>query len=54
MFLAPHWIFNFGVLVFGIALVAVLVMTRHRRYFLDKRLYLGGGAAMAFLLPYVL
>lgn len=43
-----------GVLVFGIALTAGLVLTRHRRHFLDKRLYLGGVTAMAFLLPYVL
>ncbi len=43
-----------GVLVFGVALVAGLLMTRHRRYFLDLRLYLGGAAAMAFLAPYVL
>ena len=42
-----------GVLVFGIALVAGLLLTRHRRFFLDWRLYFGGAVAMIFLLPYV-
>ncbi len=43
-----------GVLVFGLALAAGLIATRFRRHFLDRRLYLGGAVAMAFLLPYVL
>ncbi len=43
-----------GVLVFGVALAAGLVATRHRRFFLDRRLYLAGATAMAFLAPYVL
>ncbi len=41
-----------GVLVFGLALAAGLVLTRHRRHLLDWRLYLGGVTALVFLLPY--
>ncbi len=43
-----------GLLVFGVALVAGLVLTEHRRYFADRRLYLGGAIALAFTIPYVL
>ncbi|MCP4898629.1 MAG: glycosyltransferase family 39 protein [bacterium] len=43
-----------GILVFGLAMVIGLVLTRHRRHFMDKRLYIGGATAMLFLLPYVL
>lgn len=43
-----------GVLVFGIASAVGLVVTRHRRQLLDRRLYLGGLIALIFLLPYAL
>jgi len=43
-----------GVLVMGAALVAGLAATKHRRHFLDKRLYLAGVIAVVFLAPYVL
>lgn len=41
-----------GLLVLGVALVVGLVATRHRRHFADRRLYLGGAIALAFLVPY--
>jgi 4-amino-4-deoxy-L-arabinose transferase-like glycosyltransferase len=41
-----------GLLVFGVALVIGLAATRHRRHFADKRLYLAGAIALAFLAPY--
>jgi len=43
-----------GILVYGIALVVGLLLTRLRRHFLDRRLYVGGAIALMFLLPYVL
>lgn len=43
-----------GILVFGIALVPGLILTAHRRHFLDKRLWIAGGIAAAFLIPYFL
>jgi 4-amino-4-deoxy-L-arabinose transferase-like glycosyltransferase len=42
-----------GMLVFGAALVIGLLATKHRRHFRDRRLYLAGGIALVFLLPYV-
>jgi len=42
-----------GVLVFGAALAAGLVVTKHRRHFTDWRLWAAGGLALLFLLPYV-
>ncbi|MEJ2720499.1 MAG: glycosyltransferase family 39 protein, partial [bacterium] len=42
-----------GLLTFGLALVIALLATRHRRYFTDRRLYLAGAIAMAFLVPYL-
>ena len=41
-----------GLLVFGAALVGALLVTPHRRHFADRRLYIGGAIALAFLLPY--
>ncbi len=43
-----------GLLVFGAALVAGLLATRHRRHFKDIRLYAAGAIALAFVLPYLL
>jgi 4-amino-4-deoxy-L-arabinose transferase-like glycosyltransferase len=43
-----------GVLVFGVALAAGVVLTRHRRHLWDPRLFLGGAIALVFLLPYAL
>jgi hypothetical protein len=43
-----------GLLVMGVALVVGLAATKHRRHFLDKRLYLAGAIAVVFLVPYVL
>ena len=43
-----------GLLVMGVALVIGLAATKHRRQFLDKRLYLAGAIALVFLVPYVL
>jgi 4-amino-4-deoxy-L-arabinose transferase-like glycosyltransferase len=43
-----------GLLVFGLALLVGLLITRHRRHFADKRLYLAGLIAAAFAAPYIL
>ena len=43
-----------GVLVFGIALAVGLVVSRHRRQLLDRRLYLGSLIALILVLPYIL
>jgi len=43
-----------GLLVFGLVLALGLVLTQHRRHFLDRRLWLAGALAAAFLVPYVL
>jgi len=43
-----------GVLVFGAALAAGLVATKHRRHLADWRLWIAGALALLFLLPYVL
>ena len=43
-----------GVLVFGVALAAGLVATKHRRHLADWRLWAAGVLALLFLLPYVL
>lgn len=42
-----------GLLVFGVAMVLALAVTGHRRHFNDRRLYLAGGLALAFLVPYL-
>jgi len=60
-----HWIafglvvglglFNkIGLLVLGAALVIGLAATSNRRHFADRRLYLGGAIAIAFLVPYAI
>lgn len=43
-----------GLLVFGVALVAGLLATGHRKQFLERRLWLAGILALIFLAPYVL
>jgi hypothetical protein len=43
-----------GLLVFGLALVIGLLVTRHRRHFTTPRLYVAGAIAVSFALPYVL
>ena len=43
-----------GLFVFGPALLAGLLATRHRRHLADPRLYIAGGIAAAFVLPYLL
>ncbi len=43
-----------GLFVFGFALVIGLLATRHRRHFTDRRLYLAGMIAVAFVVPYIL
>jgi 4-amino-4-deoxy-L-arabinose transferase-like glycosyltransferase len=43
-----------GLFVFGFALLIGLLATRHRRHFADRRLYLAGMIAVAFVVPYVL
>ncbi|MGD8413418.1 MAG: glycosyltransferase family 39 protein [Candidatus Latescibacterota bacterium] len=43
-----------GLLVWGLALVIGLAATKHRRHFLDRRMYLGGLIAVVFMLPYLL
>lgn len=43
-----------GLLVFGLALVLGVLLTRHRRHLKDRRLYMAGGLALLFLLPYIL
>lgn len=43
-----------GLLVFGMALAIGLLVTPHRRHFTDRRLWLAGGLALVFLLPYAL
>jgi hypothetical protein len=43
-----------GLLVLGLALIAGLAATQHRRHFADKRLYLAGLIALVFLAPYAL
>ncbi len=43
-----------GLLVFGLALLIGLLATEHRRHFADRRLYLAGVIAVAFILPYIL
>ena len=43
-----------GLFVFGFALVIGLLVTRHRRHFLDRRLWLAGVIAGALLLPYII
>ncbi|UCF04724.1 MAG: glycosyltransferase family 39 protein [bacterium] len=43
-----------GLLVFGLTLVIGLLVTRHRRHFADRYLYLGGLIAIVFLIPYAL
>ena len=43
-----------GLAVLGMAVVAGLLLTEHRRQLADWRLYAGGALAAAFLAPYVL
>lgn len=43
-----------GLFVFGLALLIGLLLTRHRRHFADRRLYLAGLIAGLFVLPYFL
>jgi 4-amino-4-deoxy-L-arabinose transferase-like glycosyltransferase len=43
-----------GLFVFGLALVISLAATGHRRHFTDRRLYLAGLVAIAFVVPYIL
>jgi hypothetical protein len=43
-----------GLLVFGLVLALGLLLTQHRRHFLDRRLWLAGALAAVFLVPYVL
>lgn len=43
-----------GLFVFGLALVIGLAATSHRRHFTDRRLYLAGMIAVAFVVPYIL
>ena len=43
-----------GLLVFGVALAIALVATPHRRHLVDRRLWLAGGIALIFLLPYLI
>jgi 4-amino-4-deoxy-L-arabinose transferase-like glycosyltransferase len=43
-----------GLFVFGFALLIGLLATRHRRHFADRRLYLAGVIAVAFVVPYIL
>ena len=40
--------------VFGTAVVAGLLLTEHRKYFLDKWLYIGGAAAGLIFLPHLI
>jgi len=43
-----------GLIVFGTAVVAGLLLTEHRRQLADRRLYVGGALAVAYLVPYAL
>jgi hypothetical protein len=43
-----------GVLVFGAALAAGVIATKHRRHLADWRLWAAGALALLFVLPYVL
>jgi hypothetical protein len=40
--------------VFGVAVVIGLLATRHRKYFLDRWLYIGGATAVLVFLPHLL
>ncbi len=42
------------ILTFGFAIVAGLLLTPQRKYLLNKRAWIGGAIAFAFLLPYIL
>ncbi len=43
-----------GLFVFGLALLIGLLLTKHRQHFADRRLYLAGGIAAVFIVPYIL
>jgi len=42
-----------GLFVFGLAMLIGLLLTRHRRHFADKRLYIAGLIAAVFIAPYI-
>jgi 4-amino-4-deoxy-L-arabinose transferase-like glycosyltransferase len=43
-----------GLFVFGLAMLIGLLLTRHRKHFADRRLYLAGLIALLFVVPYIL